>query len=535
MPDDGAAGVGSHHGLPRPVNAGTRYTPPLSVDEAASGPTSSAAVDDRPSPSRSHWIAAPVTKIAPSRRRQRRAVGQRPGHRGEHALGRLRAGGAHVEQHEAAGAVGVLGHARVRRRPARTTRPAGRRRCRRWGCPRAPAHVSDVRPKRPLDGITVGSACIGTPNRLAQLVAPRRACGCRTASCGWRWWVGGVHLAAGEVPHQPRVDGADRELVVDRDVAVLEQPLDLRAEKYGSSTRPVIGARAAARRRRRARRSERRCGGPATRWRCRTAWPVRAVPGQHGLALVGDADGRNGPAPDLVDDLEQGVADGLPDLLGVVLDPAGLGVVLGELAVGGHDGPVGPREDGSAAHTGGAGIDRDDATRCRGHVPTVEADAWRDASPLASLAVSASAAPVGGAPPVPAGGAGRLAPRRTRRAAAHLPGGAAPRSRPESASASCAGTRTWPAPRRAARTPAAHDSRRGLPADDRSRTRRAAPRPRRHVDQPVDGSAASTTGRDESHAMGFLHASTHRPSRGIAATDRAPSRRGETPVRGTMV
>ena len=56
---------GSHHGLPRPVRAGTKVTPPLSGTEAASGPTS-AAVEMMPSPSRSHWIAAPETKADPS-------------------------------------------------------------------------------------------------------------------------------------------------------------------------------------------------------------------------------------------------------------------------------------------------------------------------------------------------------------------------------------------------------------------------------------------------------------------------------------
>ncbi len=56
---------GSHHGLPRPVRAGTKVTPPLSGTDAASGPTS-AADAMMPSPSRSHWMAAPDTKAEPS-------------------------------------------------------------------------------------------------------------------------------------------------------------------------------------------------------------------------------------------------------------------------------------------------------------------------------------------------------------------------------------------------------------------------------------------------------------------------------------
>ena len=57
--------VGSHHGLPSPVRAGTNVTPPLSGTDAASGPISAAA-SMMPSPSRSHWIAAPETKADPS-------------------------------------------------------------------------------------------------------------------------------------------------------------------------------------------------------------------------------------------------------------------------------------------------------------------------------------------------------------------------------------------------------------------------------------------------------------------------------------
>ena len=56
---------GSHQGLPKPVSAGTKVTPPLSGTDPASGPMS-AAVSMMPSPSRSHWMAAPLTKVEPS-------------------------------------------------------------------------------------------------------------------------------------------------------------------------------------------------------------------------------------------------------------------------------------------------------------------------------------------------------------------------------------------------------------------------------------------------------------------------------------
>ena len=47
------------------MSAGTKVTPPLSGTDSASGPIS-AAVEMMPSPSRSHWIAAPETKVDPS-------------------------------------------------------------------------------------------------------------------------------------------------------------------------------------------------------------------------------------------------------------------------------------------------------------------------------------------------------------------------------------------------------------------------------------------------------------------------------------
>ena len=58
--------AGSQCGAPRPVRAGTKTTPPESGTDAARGSVSSAELI-RPSPSRSHCTAAPVTKIAPSR------------------------------------------------------------------------------------------------------------------------------------------------------------------------------------------------------------------------------------------------------------------------------------------------------------------------------------------------------------------------------------------------------------------------------------------------------------------------------------
>ncbi len=87
----------------------------------------------------------------------------------------------------------------------------------------------------------------------------------------------------------------------------------------------------------------------------------RAVERHERLALVGDADGgdRVSPCGQAGAELGQGVPNRGPDLGGIVLDPAGLGEVLGQLAVGdvGHPGPA---VDGEGAHPSRPRIDGDD-------------------------------------------------------------------------------------------------------------------------------------------------------------------------------
>src|SRR5439155_26356712 len=54
-----------HQGEPRPVSAGTKVTPPVESTLRAIASLSAASAST-PRPSRSHWIAAPLTSTAPS-------------------------------------------------------------------------------------------------------------------------------------------------------------------------------------------------------------------------------------------------------------------------------------------------------------------------------------------------------------------------------------------------------------------------------------------------------------------------------------
>ncbi len=177
--------------------------------------------------------------------------------------------------------------------------------------------------------------------------------------------VGGEHLAAGQLPDQPGVDRADRQIVVDRNVTVGQQPFGLGSREVrvedqagsfpdetevagrGEFVAPLGGTTIL----------------PHDRVAVRRAG--RSVPGEDGFALVGDSDGRHVVDAHGADHLVQGVAGGGPDLVGVVLDPTRLRVVLRELAIRTRSGPA-VGEHRPAAHPGRAGIDGDHTRRCHG-------------------------------------------------------------------------------------------------------------------------------------------------------------------------
>ena len=97
-----------------------------------------------------------------------------------------------------------------------------------------------------------------------------------------------------------------------------------------------------------------------------------SVPGHHGLALVGDADGPRHPTVvgQPTGHLRQGGAHAGPDLGGVVFHPAGSGIVLGQLPVG-HVDDLGPVVHDQGSDPGGPGIHGDGHGGAGGHTRTV--------------------------------------------------------------------------------------------------------------------------------------------------------------------
>ena len=219
---------------------------------------------------------------------------ERPRDRREQPVDRLGQRRPDVREHERAGAVRVLRHARLdarlpeqrgllvagdaahrHREPGRAlghghAEAAARRRDRRAGTPRG----------------TSNSAASSSDHAPRADVVEHRAARVRR--------IGRVHAAvgaAGEVPEDPRVDGAEREVGVGGDAA--RRAAATRASSPRSTGRARArsrGGSAARGPRRAARRS-----AAAVRRSCQTiarcrGRPVRAVPDHDRLALVGDAD-----------------------------------------------------------------------------------------------------------------------------------------------------------------------------------------------------------------------------------------------------
>ena len=214
--------------------------------------------------------------------------------RREHALGGRRAVRADVHEHEAAGAVGVLGHARREAGLAEQRRllVAGDAATR--GCRPGRRSRPTVTPKRPLDGRTSGSASRGTPSSSHSSALPRQRGRCRRASCGWRWTDRWRSTSPPVRFHSSQaVDRAERQVGRPAGHAALGAAATPSSWPRSTGRAPGRCARAPGRGGRRRRASSQR---PAVRRSCHTmarcsGCAGAAVPGHDGLALVGDADG----------------------------------------------------------------------------------------------------------------------------------------------------------------------------------------------------------------------------------------------------
>ena len=284
--------------------------------------------------------------------RQRR---HKPGRRRRH-------GEARVQQHERAGAVGVLAHARIHARlpeqrgllvprRARQRRGVAVQRLR-TGVAEDPGARQHAR-QRPL----------GNPEQLQQLGVP--APGVNVVQHRARG-VGAVgHVLPRELEGKPRVDGAEHgaagEHALAQAVDVFEQPLDLGGAEVRVEHQPgalpnqlLVARRAqliAAGGGAAVLPHDRAVQGLAARW----------IPHAHRLALVGHAH-REQLALGHAGIGERLPGHGLrqaPELIRVVLHPARPGKVLGELAVGAAD-RLGTLVEHQAGRARGSLVDGED-------------------------------------------------------------------------------------------------------------------------------------------------------------------------------
>ena len=297
---------------------------------------------------------------------------------GQKSVHRCWAGGPSVHQDEAAGAERRLGHPPVEARLSEqggmlvahhgAHRNAGQRR-------RRTEHRRCHLGEPPARRSHVCEHARGHVEQVAELVRPTADDDVEQHRARGVGDVGGVHPAihtTGEVPKDPGVHRGHCQVGTLGDAALLEEPLHLRSREVGvedeAGLLPDQGKVSGL--------DEFRASvGRAAVLPDQGAVQGRSggsVPGDDGLALVGDPDGSGHPAGvgQASGHFAERVAHGPPDLVGIVLYPAGLGEVLGELPVGDvhHPGLV---VDDQRAHPGRSGVDGD-ADRVRiGHRGTV--------------------------------------------------------------------------------------------------------------------------------------------------------------------
>ena len=186
-------------------------------------------------------------------------------------------------------------------------------------------------------GMHLGQHRLGDVQELQQLVIPLVAVDVEQHGAGRVADIGGMHRAAGQLPHQPAVHRAKRQFTACRHVAgtrhVVQNPLQFGGRKIGINQEPGFLLH------------QGRCARFAQSQALGLGTPVLpndgvvnglagvAPPHHRGFALVGDAHGGDlvGTESCLLQDLSGGGKLAGPNFLWVVFDPTRLGVDLAKL------------------------------------------------------------------------------------------------------------------------------------------------------------------------------------------------------------
>ena len=351
---------GSQCGAPRPTKAGTKMTPPASGTLAASASTSRGCADEP------EVVAQPLDDGSADEdaafERILEAMLGAGGDGGDELVARAQKLRADVLQEEAAGTVGVLCLARS---PAELAEEGGLLiagdACDWDAAQSGEGGFADALAGPDHLGQEAGWDVEEAEEILVPLafdhVEQQRARGVGD--------VGDVMPAAGEVPDQPGVDGAEGQFAALGAIAdsgdVVEDPLDLGGRKIGVKDEAGFGGdlfSGAALFQSAAQRSGAAVlpddGGV-------DGFAGGAVPEDDGFTLVGDADGRRcrGRRLSLGEHLACAGELGGEDFKGVVLDPAGLRIELLELVLG-HSGNCAGVIEEDGARAGGALIEGED-------------------------------------------------------------------------------------------------------------------------------------------------------------------------------
>ena len=244
---------------------------------------------------------------------------------------------AGVEDHKSAGAVGVLEHAGLKTHLAEE----------RGLLIASDAGDGDGGVEELVGGLAINFAggadfrkqAAGDIEELEEFVIPLQSVNIKEEGAAGVADISDVQFAAGKIPDEPGIDGAEGELAGFGQIAsagdVIEEPLDFRSGEIGIENEAgffleffgeVAGFEVVA-----------GLGGAAVLPDNGVVDGLAgfAIPDDGGFALVGDADAGD------VGKLEAGLGErfgddtglGGPDFIGVVLDPAGLREMLGKLAL----------------------------------------------------------------------------------------------------------------------------------------------------------------------------------------------------------